>query len=987
MFNSDSPMPSHKFQLTLLAAALISPKLVLASEPKVPAYECVFTISPVQVDGFDNDDSWKQANLVTPFLIPNSGAAPIAGTKVKLAWDLDYLYFYAEMSDKEVLATYQENDSPLWLEDVFELFLRPSIKHEGYYEFQTSPRGTTFDIFWPNAEERQTTFSKQLKADDFQFDVATRVLEEQSKWIAEGRIRWSDLHHTGGRPQADETWTFALCRYDYLTDEKPELTSSAPLSQANFHLREDYSEIIFLAPPTLDTKFHVDNSRVIGAPTPPPAFKAVRKYEHIKLGTPIFLAIEPGTNALLAITQDNPEGKSRLVRVDRESGDVTEVVKFKALAYNLCFHPDYLQNGYIFVGSNDASGPESQGYVHRVTVKEGIADANSQKLIIQWPSNGHNGAAVTFGHDGMLYVTTGDGTSDSDDNLAGQQLDHLLAKLLRLDVDSATEEQGYVVPKDNPFIGREGTAPETYAYGLRNPWRMTTDSKTGQIWIGNNGQDLWEQVYLAKPKANWGWSVYEGSHPFYLERQLGPDPHTKPTFEHHHQEARSLTGGIVYYGDEHPQLQGAYIYGDYSTGKIWAGRHDGKRITWHDEIADSQMAIACFVEDSDGDLLILDYQNGGEIYKLVPNDQQDYSKTFPRKLSDSGIFSNVADYQLADGAIPYDVNSPLWSDGALKTRHIILTDAEDKIVASDVGAWSFPERTVLVKSFSLEMKEGVPESRKLIETRFLTKQDNEWVGYSYRWNKSQTDAFLVESEGRQEKFRIHTNAGVTTQVWNYPSRSECMMCHARAAKYVLGLQTTQLNRTFDYGSHEENQLSYLQRTGHLTINTAGQHAKFAEHREFLTSFDKTRSQEIAKQVKSAPDQRPMANDGYFASGEQGIPKLANVSDKSASIESRARSYIYSNCAQCHVGAGGGNSQMHFEWTRSLSEMNVVNKQPLHGNKGVPEGMLITPGKPDASVLLKRMTTRGSGQMPIIATHKVDEEAVSVIRQWIQELNN
>ena len=106
------------------------------------------------------------------------------------------------------------------------------------------------------------------------------------------------------------------------------------------------------------------------------------------------------------------------------------------------------------------------------------------------------------------------------------------------------------------------------------------------------------------------------------------------------------------------------------------------------------MAIACFVEDSDGDLLILDYQNGGEIYKLVPNDQQDYSKTFPRKLSDSGIFSNVADYQLADGAIPYDVNSPLWSDGALKTRHIVLTDAEDKIVASDVGAWSFPERTV-----------------------------------------------------------------------------------------------------------------------------------------------------------------------------------------------------------------------------------------------------------------------------------------------------
>ena len=309
MFNSDSPMPSHKFQLTLLVATLIFPKLVLASEPKAPAYECVFTISPVQIDGFEDDDAWKHANQIAPFQTPKSGTPPQAGTMVKLAWDLDYFYFYAEMSDKEVIATYQKHDSPLWLEDVFELFLRPSIKHEGYYEFQTSPLGVTFDIFWPHAEERETTFAKKLKADEFQFDVATRVLEEQSKWIAEGRIRWSDLHHTGGRPQADETWTFALCRYDYLTDEKPELTSSAPLSQANFHLREDYSEIIFLAPPTLDTKFHVDNSRVIGGPTPPPPFKAVRKYEHVKLGSPIFLAIEPGTNALLAITQDNP-GKS-----------------------------------------------------------------------------------------------------------------------------------------------------------------------------------------------------------------------------------------------------------------------------------------------------------------------------------------------------------------------------------------------------------------------------------------------------------------------------------------------------------------------------------------------------------------------------------------------------------------------------------------------------------------------------------------------------
>src|SRR4029079_14448585 len=167
-------------------------------------------------------------------------------------------------------------------------------------------------------------------------------------------------------------------------------------------------------------------------------------------------------------------------------------------------------------------------------------DTKSEKEIISWESDGHNGAAHCFGKDGLMFVTSGDGTSDSDTNLTGQRTNLLLAKVLRIDVDHPADDKENAVPKGKTFAGDERFAPETWAYGLRNPWRITFDAKTNQLWVGQNGQDLWEQAYLVKPGDNYGWSVMEGSHPFYLTRKLGPTPHVKPTVEHHHSEARSL---------------------------------------------------------------------------------------------------------------------------------------------------------------------------------------------------------------------------------------------------------------------------------------------------------------------------------------------------------------------------------------------------------------------------------------------------------------
>src|SRR5262249_27819812 len=238
-------------------------------------------------------------------------------------------------------------------------------------------------------------------------------------------------------------------------------------------------------------------------------------------------------------------------------------------------------------------------------------DVKSALTVIEWESNGHNGAAVCFGTDGMIYVTSGDGTSDSDTNLMGQRTDTLLAKVLRIDVDHPADGKPYAVPKDNPFVGDARFRPETWAYGLRNPWRITCDAETGHIWVGNNGQDQWEQAYFVRRGENYGWGVMEGGHPFYPSRTAWPTAISPPTIDHPHSEARSLTGGIVYYGRALPGLRGAYLYGDYSTGRIWAARHDGSRLVEHKDVARTTLKITGFATDSHGELLICDHQPPG----------------------------------------------------------------------------------------------------------------------------------------------------------------------------------------------------------------------------------------------------------------------------------------------------------------------------------------------------------------------------------------
>lgn len=982
--------------IALLGALAAEAGLGLGLEPAqaAEAWECRRARGPITVDGRADEPAWQQAQVIGPFAQPWAGDPPPRArttTTARLLWDDHYLYFFADMEDHDLFADILEADGRTWHNDVFELFFWPEGRGDPYYELQVNAAGTKLDLYFARPG---VPFEQAKRDGTFGWETAVvrrgtldRRDDRDEGWSVEGRIPWSDFARTGGRPLSGAVWRFALCRYDYTLGERPELATCAPLSRPDFHRREDYARLQFVgaaddrARPGLPHQAGVRTSRVAGSPDPPLPYRARPAFPRLKLDFPIAVDRVPGSDWLLVIVQDKPYGATTIYKFkdDPEVDRMEEVMPTPAggTAYGIAFHPRFAENGYLYIGWNGSrdGGPKRTFVTRYAFDHQKVAiDPRTELDIISWESDGHNGGDLEFGLDGMLYITSGDGTSDSDTNLRGQDLTQLTAKVLRIDVDHPEPGRTYAVPPDNPFVGQEGIVPETWAYGLRNPWRIAVDPRTGHIWVGNNGQDLWEQVYFVRKGDNYGWSVYEGSHIFYANRKMGPHPLALPAAEHHHSEARSMTGGVVYYGSRLPELYGAYIYGDHSTGRIWGIRHDGQRVTWHKLLADTTFNISGFGLDSRGELLILDHRGRkeGAIYTLEPTPSQETARPpFPRRLSESGLFADVARHQMVEGVIPYAVNAPLWSDGAHKERFLAIPEsalAGFQINLADRNGWHFPDGTVLIKSFALEMVRGDPTSRRWIETRFLTRQEGEWAGYSYRWNAEQTDAELVPAEGMDEELTIRVPGPAQDPAlevprrWRYPSRVECMVCHSRAANFVLGLSTAQMNRWHDYGGIAAHQFQVLADLGLIQsrprrAGAAGQAAS-----------------------RSAPGALP-------ATAEDPWPKLADPYDERLPLEARARAYLHANCAMCHVQAGGGNAQMDLSYTATLEKMNVVDVVPLHHKFDLPEARLVAPGHPERSVLLFRMQQRGtgSGQMPPLATYQVDEAAVDLIRRWIASL--
>jgi uncharacterized repeat protein (TIGR03806 family) len=695
-------------------------------------------------------------------------------------------------------------------------------------------------------------------------------------------------------------------------------------------------------------------SKVKGSPEPPDPYTVKRVYPDLKFDEALEIAAVPGAKAW-----GIAERQGKIFTFDAAEPAKKLVLDVKHTVYGLAFHPDYAKNGYIYLTEvPDGTKETPDGtHVNRYTVdpKTGVADPKTAKTIIKWPNGGHNGGCLRFGPDGFLYISTGDASGIADSILTGQDISDLVGSILRIDVNRVEGDAGYSVPFDNPFIRMKGARGEVWTYGNRQCWKFGFDTANGDCWAGEVGQDLWDMILKIEKGGNYGWSIKEGTHDFRPERKLGPTPIIPPVVEHNHSEFRSITGGFVYHGKKLPELEGHYIYGDYDTGRIWAFKYDAakKKATEHRQLTDTTLRIIGWGQDSDGEIVCMDFIDGG-IYRLEKLPPVTTPNTFPRKLSETGVFADTKNHVPAKGLIPYSVNAELWSDGAIKERFIGLP-GDSKIefetviypqpAPGSVPGWRFPNGTVLVKTFALETEPG---KKRRLETRLLVAErvggteeygDQVWSGYTYIWNADQTDAELAPLNGADAEYEVRKGDVVRVQKWHFPSRAECTMCHTVTAKYALGVNTAQMNKDHDYGGVIANQLSTLE---HLGI------------------FDK-------KLPKPAAE----------------LDKLVDPRDEKQDLDKRARSYLQANCSHCHRKWGGGNAEFQLLHTLPLKDTGTVDVKPGQGAFDLKDPRLLVPGDPARSMIHHRMTRLGLGRMPHIASNVVDEQAVALIKKWIE----
>ena len=296
---------------------------------------------------------------------------------------------------------------------------------------------------------------------------------------------------------------------------------------------------------------------------------------------------------------------------------------------SIAFHPDFEKKREIYCYYTAAKPRRS--ILSRFTVSaDGMsADANSEQVLLVQPQpySNHNGGTVLFGPDGFLYLSFGDGGAANDPHHYSQDLGVLLGKVIRIDVNKpGAGGEPYSVPADNPFVAKEGAKPEIWAYGTRNIWRMAFDPKTGDLWAGDVGQNIWEEVSLIKKGGNYGWNAREGFHEFAGGK--GDGPFEEPIVEYHHREGMSITGGQVYRGKAMPKLDGVYLYADFVSSNVWGIRMVDGKPTKPAVIAQKRGELISSIDAMhDGSLVVSAFTGGqekgnaGTLWKLVESAQ------------------------------------------------------------------------------------------------------------------------------------------------------------------------------------------------------------------------------------------------------------------------------------------------------------------------------------------------------------------------------
>ena len=283
---------------------------------------------------------------------------------------------------------------------------------------------------------------------------------------------------------------------------------------------------------------------------------------------------------------------------------------------SVAFPPGYANKKYFYINYTNKSG-DTVVARYRVSSEPDIANPGSEEILltIKQPYSNHNGGQLAFGQDGFLYIGLGDGGSAGDPHGYAQNPGSLLGKILRIDVESG--KPPYAIPDGNPPAKTKGYRPEIWALGLRNPWRFSFDRETGDLYIADVGQDLFEEVDFQPASSrggeNYGWNTMEGMHCFQSDtcKKSGL---VQPIVEYNHSQGCSVTGGMVYRGQKFPEMQGTYIYGDFCSGRIWGLKKSGNE--WKSSLlADTDYSISTFGEDEKGNIYVADYRDG-KIYEI-----------------------------------------------------------------------------------------------------------------------------------------------------------------------------------------------------------------------------------------------------------------------------------------------------------------------------------------------------------------------------------
>jgi uncharacterized repeat protein (TIGR03806 family) len=548
-------------------------------------------------------------------------------------------------------------------------------------------------------------------------------------------------------------------------------------------------------------KLRVSNQTCRALAPPPLLAEARVAYPSLPLITEPVAIARPAGSTMVYVT----ERHGRLLRFeDRpDVADTTTVLDLTAEVDPMgdaglvaaAFHPRFDDNGQLFLSYTAHGGTVMRSRVVRFTSPDGGASFDPSGHVLldldqEYIGRIHLNAGIAFGPDGLLYVGLGDGGPQGDPLAHAQNMNELRGKILRVDVDHG---EPYAIPSDNPFVGKPAR-PEIYAFGLRNPWQLSFDRATGDLWLGDVGFDTTEEVDRVPAGGNMGWPVREGSACF-RAATCATDGLVPPVAEYpHDKKAAAVVGGFVYHGHALPALAGRYVYADYARGDVWALDAAGAP----ELIAQTARRIVSFAEEPDGELLMVDVA-AGLIFRLVAAPPS--SDAAATLLSQTGCFRADDPTRPAPGLVPYDVRVPFWSDGAVKRRFFALPDGERAVIRPD-GALDMPVGSVLVKEFFL--------GSQPVETRLLMKyREGQWAGYTYAWDDEGRDATLV---GPDDVLTSSFGGGD----WSYPQRSACLGCHT--GDRGLGLEVAQLDldRVYTETGWRAQQLPTLLKVGLVT---------------------------------------------------------------------------------------------------------------------------------------------------------------------------